>query len=65
MGFSLPLSQVAGSVPDSFFNGESLETIESEQSLFTDGDSLWISIHYESTKNQVATNPLRENVKDL
>jgi hypothetical protein len=63
MGFSL-LGIACGTVPDSFFSGESLETIESEQSLFTDGDSLWISIHYESTKNQIATNPLRENVKD-
>jgi len=42
-----------------------MELIDSEQSLSTDGDSLWISIHYESTKNQIATNPLRENVKDL
>ena len=55
---------MAGAAPDSFFNEESLETIESEQSLSTESDSLWISIHYESTKNQIATNLLRENVKD-
>jgi hypothetical protein len=62
VGFFLPRNAF-GAVPDSFFNEESLETIESEQSLSTESDSLWISIHYESTKNQIATNLLRENVK--
>ena len=55
---------MAGAVPDSFFNEESLETIDSEQSLSAFSGDFENPIHYESTKNQIATNLLRENVKD-
>jgi len=49
--------------PDSFFSTESLETIDSEQSLSALSGDSENPIHYESTKNQIATNLLRENVK--
>ena len=41
-----------------------MELVESDESLDEEGEGLEISIHEESTKNQIATNPLRENVKD-
>jgi hypothetical protein len=63
MGFSLPRT-ACGTVPDSFFSGESLETIESDESLPPLSGGSKNPIHEESTKNQIATNPLRENVKD-
>ena len=44
---------------------ELMELIDSEQSLSAFSGDSENPIHYESTKNQIATNPLRENVKDL
>ena len=55
---------MAGAVPDSFLSGESLETIESVVSLSPLSGGSRNPIHEESSKNQIATNPLRENVKD-
>jgi hypothetical protein len=55
---------MAGTVPDSFFSGESLETIESVVSLSPLSGGSRNPIHEESSKIQIATNPLRENVKD-
>ena len=51
--------------PTDSTDGEWMELIDSEQSLSTFSGDSENPIHYESTKNQIATNPLRENVKDL
>ena len=41
-----------------------MELVESDESLDEELEGLEISIHEESSKIQIATNPLRENVKD-
>ena len=41
-----------------------MELIDSEQSFSAFSVVAENPIHYESTKNEIATNPLRENVKD-
>ena len=51
--------------PTDSTDGEWMELIDSEQSLSAFSGDSENPIHYESTKNQIATNPLRENVKDL
>jgi hypothetical protein len=63
MGFLLSRN-ACGTVPDIFFSRESLEPIESDVSLPPLSGGIRNPIHEESTKNQIATNPLRENVKD-
>lgn len=50
--------------PTASVGGIWMELVESDESLDEEGEGLEISIHEESTKNQIATNPLRENVKD-
>jgi len=50
--------------PTDSTDGEWMELIDSEQSLSAFSGVSENPIHEESTKNQIATNPLRENVKD-
>jgi hypothetical protein len=50
--------------PTASTDGEWMELVESEQSLSAFSGDSENPIHYESSKNQIATNPLRENVKD-
>ena len=42
-----------------------MKLIDSEQSLSALSGDSENPIHYESTKNQIATNPLREKVNEL
>jgi hypothetical protein len=49
--------------PTDSTDGERMELIDSEQSLSAFSGDSEIPIHYESTKNQIATNLLREYVK--
>jgi len=49
--------------PTASTDGEWMELVESEQSLTAFSGDSGNPIHYESTKNQIATNLLRENVK--
>jgi hypothetical protein len=49
--------------PTDSTDGEWMELIDSEQSLSAFSGDSENPIHYESTKNQIATNLLRENVK--
>jgi len=41
-----------------------MELVDSDESLDEESEELEIPIHEESSKIQIATNPLRENVKD-
>jgi hypothetical protein len=50
--------------PPASSSGEWLETIDSEESLVLLGGFSRNPIRYKSSKNQIATNLLRENVKD-
>ena len=50
--------------PTASVGGIRMELVETEEYLEEEREGLEISIHEESTKNQIATNPLRENVKD-
>jgi hypothetical protein len=50
--------------PTASVGGIGMELVETEESLNEESEELEISIHEESSKNQIATNPLRENVKD-
>jgi len=56
---------MAGTVPDSFFSGESLETIESDVSLPPLGGGSRNPIHEESTKNQITTESLRDSIESV
>jgi hypothetical protein len=56
---------MAGTVPDSIFSRESLETIESDVSLPPLSGGSRNPIHEESSKNQIATNPLRDSVESV
>jgi len=50
--------------PTASVGGIRMELVETEEYLEEEREGLEISIHEESSKNQIATNPLRENVKD-
>jgi len=50
--------------PTASVGGIRMELVETEEYLEEEREGLEISIHEESSKTQIATNSLRENVKD-
>jgi hypothetical protein len=56
---------MAGTVPDSFFSVESLETIESNVSLPPLSGGRRNPNHEESSKNQITTESLRDSIESV